>query len=908
AGAVSDRRGAAGGLTALLAGIAVTGLPVLLYRLGGSPLAGRVPAAARLGHAVLRRDNASVMLAVVRDVSWIAWALFTLAVLAEGQAVLRHRTPPQLWLGGTLLASPGPVPAGVPVISQAAPGLARTRHRHRQTRRLGRRIPGLTGVEVAAAGQHRAAAGAGQRRDAAAQESVTALRGVLSELAVGLTATPQPFPEIIALLIQPDSLEVLLASPAAEPPPLPFAVVGGRQGKAWRMWLDGERPGLSAGAGDLLPGLLTIGTADNGYLLADLEHLRVTTVDGPASLTAAMLRNAAAELAARQLAGGYDLILVGFPELAVSGSRDTCCDTLDAGLDLLAARADTLRRRLGRSPLADIRRHRLAQSADEEWALTLLVSSVPPTDDQLGLLGDLAAGPGGIAALVPGGAELASGGRPGAVVSLSAGPSGHETVAARISPLQIEVCPQALGAADYEALNSLFAIAAEAGDNGLAASPDDGWIWPSGLADTTEWADDTGHAEDGYLATLDGWAAGDDWSTEPGTAGTDWADPSFAGTADLGWADPGSADLSAGAFASGWPVASTEDDQSSWAGQSASAGLPGQLAAWLRQPPPARTAPVTDSCSTDPGSTERGNTDQGAAGAAAGPHPDPPQPDRVESGPHEEARGAPASASPGRDPDRGPDRDDVQASLRIGVLGTFTINGQPAALVPAQSELVMALAINGASGLSNQQLCYLLGADPDHPKPSGSLRQLILRTRRQLGRAPDRREWLQHLGGGRYALHPAARFDWHEFEALTTDGMRSREAPLLRSALSLIRGRPFTDCDYWWLELALPETVRAQIVDAAEVLAGLELAAGDPAAAARAARIGLAGDDGAEQLWRALMRAEHAAGNQSGVREVWRRCLEAISEIAPDGAPHPATAALHRELLGKFPAHPGASG
>jgi DNA-binding SARP family transcriptional activator len=233
----------------------------------------------------------------------------------------------------------------------------------------------------------------------------------------------------------------------------------------------------------------------------------------------------------------------------------------------------------------------------------------------------------------------------------------------------------------------------------------------------------------------------------------------------------------------------------------------------------------------------------------------------------------------------------VEESLRIGVLGTFTINGQPGALLPAQSQLVLALALNGTSGLSNQQLCYLLGADPDRPKPSDSLRQLIVRTRRQLGRAPDRREWIEHLGGGQYALHPLARFDWHEFDALATEGMRSRDAHRLRRALGLIRGRPFTGCYYWWLDLALTETVRAQIVDAADVLAALELAGRDPAAAARAARIGLAGDAGAEQLWRALMRAEHAAGNLSGVREAWSRCLDAISEIAPDGEPHPGTAA-----------------
>ena len=158
------------------------------------------------------------------------------------------------------------------------------------------------------------------------------------------------------------------------------------------------------------------------------------------------------------------------------------------------------------------------------------------------------------------------------------------------------------------------------------------------------------------------------------------------------------------------------------------------------------------------------------------------------------------------------------------MLGSFTINGQPGALLPAQSQLVLALALNGPSGLSNQQLCYLLGADPDRPKPSDSLRQLIVRTRRQLGRAPDDREWIEHLGGGQYALHPRARFDWTSSTRSPPRGCapgRRTAAPGAR----LIRGRPFTGCYYWWLDLALTETVRAQIVDAADVLAALETAA-----------------------------------------------------------------------------------
>lgn len=239
-----------------------------------------------------------------------------------------------------------------------------------------------------------------------------------------------------------------------------------------------------------------------------------------------------------------------------------------------------------------------------------------------------------------------------------------------------------------------------------------------------------------------------------------------------------------------------------------------------------------------------------------------------------------------------------QPRLRIGLLGSLTVNGQAGALVPAQSQLIVALALN-PGGLLNHQLRALLGADQRHPKPADSLRQLIARTRRALGRAADNREWLEHLGHGRYALHPDAWVDWREFDRLTADGIERADARPLSEALSLIRGEPFTGCYYWWLEPELAESVTARIVATAETLAALALAAGDAQAAVRAARIGLAADPSAEQLWRAVMRAEHAAGNLAGVRGAWGRCLDVVSEVAVDGQPDSATSAVYSELLAR---------
>jgi DNA-binding SARP family transcriptional activator len=610
---------------------------------------------------------------------------------------------------------------------------------------------------------------------------VTALRAALSELGAGLMTTGQPIPDITGIGVHRSRLDVLLGSPASEPPPRPFAVPGGRQGTAWRLDLPRQAPAEPfppGPAGDLLPGLLTAGVAaDGGYLLIDLEYLRVTTVDGPADLADLVLATAAAELTTSQLAGWYDLILAGFDELDPVDGRATCCASLAEALDLLAAKAVALRRRLGDTDRADVRRRRLADPGDEDWALTLLVSRVAPTTDQMAMLLDLASDPAGVAALVVGGTGAPEGHPAPASFRLSDDPARPGRIVGHISPLHLDVWPQPLARDDYQALASLFATAADLQDVRADQPPYDGSSWPPA----------------------------------PGLTG-------------------------------------------------------------LVQPPDPDPAPVT---LDDP--------------ALA-----PPAPSRA---PAEDSPGVPSE--PAGPPDlAGPaDEADQDTGLRIGVLGAFTVNGAPAALQPAQSQLILALALNGRDGLSNAQLCYLLGADPDHPKPSDSLRQLIVRTRRQLGRAADGREWIEHLGAGQYALHPDANFDWADFEDLSERGIGDRDLGCLREALTLIRGKPFTGCYHWWLDLAFTETVRAQIVDAAELLAELELAAGDPSASARAARTGLAGDVSAEQLWRALMRAEHAAGNLAGVREAWSRCLDAMTDIAADGEPHPDTAALYQQLI-----------
>jgi DNA-binding SARP family transcriptional activator len=248
------------------------------------------------------------------------------------------------------------------------------------------------------------------------------------------------------------------------------------------------------------------------------------------------------------------------------------------------------------------------------------------------------------------------------------------------------------------------------------------------------------------------------------------------------------------------------------------------------------------------------------------------------------------SAVPGVVPGR------LSSGLRITILGPFTITGAAESLQPKHAELLLALALARPSGLSMSALCTRLGAGEDQPKPPDSLRQIITRTRRRLGPAPGGRQYIQHAGNARYVLDEAAVLDWDEFRSLARDGREGRDRGKLAAALGLVHGVPLDDAFHWWIDLAVIEDIRAEVADTACLLAELSLEAGDPAAAARAARAGITADSSAEQVWRALMRAEDAAGNTAGVHEAWHRCLEIISDIAADGEPHPATTALYRQL------------
>jgi hypothetical protein len=160
---------------------------------------------------------------------------------------------------------------------------------------------------------------------------------------------------------------------------------------------------------------------------------------------------------------------------------------------------------------------------------------------------------------------------------------------------------------------------------------------------------------------------------------------------------------------------------------------------------------------------------------------------------------------------------------------------------------------------------------------------------------------------GRLRLGSGVRVDWHVFRALVAHADQAAaaggpdEAAYLGRALELVGGQLLDSRDpgrYAWLATDdLEYEVAAQVADAAHRLSGLRLAAADPRGAMEAARAGLRLAFNDELLWRDLLRAAQATGQQHVVRAVVDEvCARtALDDVLPRMAPE--TEALIDEIL-----------
>ena len=186
----------------------------------------------------------------------------------------------------------------------------------------------------------------------------------------------------------------------------------------------------------------------------------------------------------------------------------------------------------------------------------------------------------------------------------------------------------------------------------------------------------------------------------------------------------------------------------------------------------------------------------------------------------------------------------------------------------------------------------------------------IWAARKMLAQDRDGAELLPEPLEGHYQLSDRVGTDYGLFHELTARAEEIEDplgaADLLAAALSLVRGEPFMGVGrgYAW---AAPHAglIVAQVVDAAEELAEIRLAAGDWRGAEWAARQGLRVFPCEERLYRLLMRAAHSAGSVPGVHRAFQELAAAVADpddgVEPDDTLHPETVALLEELTGPRP-------
>jgi len=225
-------------------------------------------------------------------------------------------------------------------------------------------------------------------------------------------------------------------------------------------------------------------------------------------------------------------------------------------------------------------------------------------------------------------------------------------------------------------------------------------------------------------------------------------------------------------------------------------------------------------------------------------------------------------------------------------------------MVPLATEIVVYLAAHPGGAYPN-----VLARDIWPQGVAEEIRDGVLAAvARWLGTDGIGRPHLAADASGRLRLGSGVKVDWHVFLTLVAQAGQAggksgpaREEAKLAQALTLVTG-PFLagigPAGYAWIVTGgLEHEVSARVADAAHRLCELRLRAGDPRGAMDTARTGLriAPDD--ELLWRDLLTAAHATGQENllyaAAGEVWTRaCLD-----GPPPGMAPETEALLDEVL-----------
>jgi hypothetical protein len=257
------------------------------------------------------------------------------------------------------------------------------------------------------------------------------------------------------------------------------------------------------------------------------------------------------------------------------------------------------------------------------------------------------------------------------------------------------------------------------------------------------------------------------------------------------------------------------------------------------------------------------------------------------------------------DPDAAPPEllhPDGAAPVEIQILGQALVQAR-GSIEPERVALASELVIYLATHPDGVHLNVLTGAIWPRGVTPEVRDAALARVTGWLGADTFGRPFLKHTDDGRLRLSRQVRLDWDAFRALLAQAGQPDGYPgdYLATALELVHGQLLQGRGlgrYTWLATDdLEYEVTAQVADAAHRLCQLRLETGDANAAMDACRSGLRLAFNDELLWRDLLIAAHATGNEEVLRSVVGEvsARAALDDVMPKLAPE--TEALIDEIL-----------
>lgn len=280
----------------------------------------------------------------------------------DAQAAPTHQQTASVWpyeLAAASLLSAGVLAA-----------LGRHRRQRLWQRAFGRRLAAPKGDAAVAEQALRLGAD-----DPAVQLLDTSLR----QLSAALAAQRKALPTVFAAHLGETHLDLWVAPPDPDPP-APW--VSADDGQVWRMPAAAV---ASLEPGDALapyPGLVSLGTNENGRVLADLEVAHgLVALRGPSDTVRAALAALAVELVTNRWSDGMRVTLVGFGSglEAIAPERVVVAQTLEEALPELERRGAELTHELAARGIDSVLTGRSSGRDPDTWAPHYLIMGAAPT-------------------------------------------------------------------------------------------------------------------------------------------------------------------------------------------------------------------------------------------------------------------------------------------------------------------------------------------------------------------------------------------------------------------------------------------------------------------------------------------------------------------------------------------------